>query len=74
MAKIIIPMPKNCLECDILKEWYGIDRNSTFVKCHAGKCKIPMLPGNLIKSTFRPEYCPIIEEEMENDSDSLHEE
>ena len=66
MAKVIIPMPKNCLECDVLKEWYGTEKNTTFVRCHAGKCKMPMLPGDLEKSNLRPAYCPIIDEELQD--------
>ena len=62
MAKLIIPMPKTCLECKILKEWYGTGKNTTLVRCHAGKCEMPMLPGDYKNSNIRPTYCPIIDE------------
>lgn len=68
MAKVYIPMPENCLKCDILKEWYGTDRETTFVRCHAGKCEMPMLPGYYKDSKLRPTYCPAIEEELQNEA------
>lgn len=66
MAKLIIPTPRNCLKCDVLKGWYGTVRNTTFVQCHAGKCEMPDLPGNYRKSDIRPDYCPLIIEEPES--------
>lgn len=66
MAKLIIPMPRNCLRCDVLKEWYGTERDTTFVRCHAGKCEMSGRPGNYVQSDTRPNYCPVIEEESED--------
>ena len=59
MAKLTIPTPRNCLECDVLKEWYGTEINTTFVMCHAGKCTMFGCPGEYKTSNARPDYCPL---------------
>ena len=59
MARLIIPTPRNCLECDVLKEWYGTERRTTHVRCHAGECEMPGCPGEYEKSSVRPIYCPL---------------
>ena len=64
-AKLIIEMPPNCLHCPLIKAWYGTERNTTHVRCHAGKCEMNGLPGNYEKSNIRPDYCPLSEESNE---------
>lgn len=59
MAKLTIPTPHNCLECDVLKEWYSTKINTIFVKCHAGECTMFGCPGEYKTSNIRPDYCPL---------------
>ena len=66
MAMLFISMPKNCLKCDLIKEWYGTERKTTFVRCHAGKCEMPMYPAYYLKCNLRPKYCPIVETKLSN--------
>ena len=68
MARLTIPTPHNCLECDVLKEWYGADGQTTHVRCHAGKCEMPGLPGDYMKSSMRPDYCPLDVTDDESES------
>ena len=65
MAKLTIPTPNNCIECELLKEWHGTIRNTTFVRCHAGECEMPDFPGNYSRTKNRPDYCPLIDEDAE---------
>ena len=54
MAKLTIPTPRNCLECKVLKEWFGTERRTTHVLCHAGKCEMPGCPDEYEDSSARP--------------------
>lgn len=68
MARLTIPTPRNCLECEVLKGWYGTERETTRVRCHAGECEMPGCPGEYEKNSVRPGYCPldITEDESTN--------
>lgn len=44
VAKLTIPTPHNCLECEILKEWYGTrgGTHSFTIIVAASSCKGPV--------------------------------